>query len=370
MDKPRVALLVNRWIRGGGVERFLEQLVEETSDRADYTIISLITDIDSDANCRKFGSLCPSGKIEEIFFKGKRIRKSLSEGRYDAIHIQANNGIAFYLTNLAQQAGIPQRIVHSHNSGVEASTLTKKTMNMILKRKWAETPTDLWACSEIAGQYLFEKQDFKIFYNGIDLDKYSFSIEKRERIRESLGIDDDAFLLGSLGRLTTQKNPLFQLSVFSELRKLRPSARFCMVGDGDMKSCRDFEADRLGLGESFIGIDNTTEPDAYYAAFDALLLPSLFEGLPFVGIEAQTSGLPVYGSSNLPQELNVTDRIFFHSIDEDPSEWALRIAGNAEKFLTSDRFNYMEKMHEAGFDKKNCFCAIVDAYERIGRKVD
>lgn len=232
---------------------------------------------------------------------------------------------------------------------------------------FSDAPTDLWACSANAGEYLFGKQPFNVYFNGIDLVRFAFSEQKRANIRGELGVADGEFLLGSIGRIALQKNPLYQLQVFSELRKLVPGARFCMVGSGDMEVERDAEAERLGLGSSLIKVSRTSESDAYYSAFDALLLPSLFEGLPFVGIEGQAEGLPIYGSDVLPRELSITDRILFASTDEAPSTWARRIAEGIDRYRIEERPSFAEKMRAAGCDREACFATIAMAYRGGGR---
>lgn len=368
VGKICVLLLVNRWYPDGGVENFLEQLVSETSGSIDYAIMSLTTRVDSDAACIKIGPVLSSERVQDMFAQSSSIASVMREGHYDVVHIQASNGSAFFLADIAKKAGIPRRIIHSHNAGAEISgNPLKRAVGAACASLFSDAPTDLWACSANAGEYLFGKQPFNVYFNGIDLVRFAFSEQKRANIRGELGVADGEFLLGSIGRIALQKNPLYQLQVFSELRKLVPGARFCMVGSGDMEVERDAEAERLGLGSSLIKVSRTSESDAYYSAFDALLLPSLFEGLPFVGIEGQAEGLPIYGSDVLPRELSITDRILFASTDEAPSTWARRIAEGIDRYRIEERPSYAEKMRAAGFDREACFATIAMAYRGGGR---
>ncbi len=368
LANPRVLLLVNRWYADGGVENFLEQLIAETSGTTEYAICSLITAVDSDAECAKLGPVLKSGRVQDMFMQSAAIVAAMRAGNYDAVHIQASNGSAFFLASLAKKAGIPRRIIHSHNAGAETSANpAKKMVGNACAAIWAGAPTELWACSSNAGEYLFGKRDFKVFYNGIDLGKFAFSQEKRDRVRSELGVGDDVFLLGSIGRISLQKNPLFQLRVFAALVKLVPNARFCMVGRGDLEAERDAEIEKLGIGDKVLVVPRTSESDAFYSAFDALIFPSVFEGLPFVGIEGQTEGLPIYGSDALPRELEVTDRISFASCDEGPEAWARRIAEGIDRFQAEERGLYADKMRAAGFDRGGCFAKIAESYLGGGR---
>lgn len=363
MGKTRVLLIINRWNPNGGVEKFLEQLVSETSCSIDYSICSLITPVESCVSCNKIGPVLISGRLTDMFFRRREIETVMQNGGYDVVHIQASNGTAFYLANLARKVGVPHRIVHSHNSGGEGNkNLGKFFVGKLASLLYATAPTKLWACSANAGEYLFGRRDFQVFYNGIDLDEFAFSIDKRLRIRKSLGVNDDQFLLGSIGRISLQKNPVFQLRVYSELRRRIPHARFCMIGQGDLEKERDKEIERLELGDSVITIPCTTETDAFYCAFDALLLPSVFEGLSFVGIESQCCGLPIYCSTAVPDELDVTDRITYLSLDDAPRTWAAIIERDSKTYRVSERFAYSKIMRDEGFDKTSCFSKIAQQY--------
>lgn len=356
-------MLVNRWYPDGGVEHFIEQLVAETGADIDYVVASLITEVESKVDCEKIGAVIPSRNIAKIYTSGREITQTIRRTNCDTIHIQASNGSAFYLAHLAKKAGITKRIVHSHNAGAEASSSPlKKFIGDVSTGLYVKSATDLWACSANAGEYLFGARAFKVFLNGIDIDKFAFCASGRTRLRDELDIAPEVFLLGSIGRIAYQKNPVFQLRVFAELRKIIPSAKFCMVGSGDMEAEVKAEAETLKLGDSLIRIARTSDPATFYSAFDALVFPSIFEGLPFVGIEGQCSGLPIYGSEALPRELAITDRIFFYPIDEEPSVWAARIAAHAASFPVSGRDACADALRAGGFDRRECFVRIAGAY--------
>lgn len=363
MSNPRVMIMTNRWYESGGVENFIRQLVRETRDSVDYVVASLITQVEDSLPCEMVGPVIPSGKISGIYTASGKIVRALQGQRCDVIHIQASNGSAFFLAHLAKKAGIPKRIVHSHNAGGETDTnAIKRIAGSLSSAVCSRDATDLWACSRNAGEHLFGNRPFTVFMNGIDIAKYAFSEEKRARLRHELEVKEDSFLLGSIGRISKQKNPLFQIRVFSELKRLLPNARFCMVGSGDMEGEVDDLIDSLSLSEDIIRIKKTCEAPSFYSAFDGLIFPPVFEGLSFVGIEAQCSGLPVYGSEALPKELKITDRITFWSLDEAPSIWAERIANSVGSFATADRPQYSHVLCEAGFDRKTCFAHIAKSY--------
>ena len=220
--------------------------------------------------------------------------------------------------------------------------------------KAAEVPEAIRKGKEAAMKNLVE----------IPLDRFSFSAKERNEVRSRVGVGEQEFLLGSIGRIEQQKNPIFQVRVFSELLKLIPNAKFCIVGNGSMENELNNEVSELGLWNHIIRVSSTSEPQSFYSAFDALLLPSRFEGLSFVGIEAQCSGLPIYGSRALPRELGITKLITFDSIQEDPAVWAKRIANGIGRIKTEERANYSAELYDLGFDRKTCFEKIAGAYQR------
>lgn len=363
MPRLRVMILTNRWYANGGVENFIRQLVNETFKSIDYVIVSLITQVEDGIPCRKIGPVIPSRKISGIYTASGSIIKALRSEHCDVVHIQASNGSAFYLAHLAKKAGISKRIVHSHNAGGETDAdVIKKHAGAISRALHSKDATDLWACSRNAGEHLFENRSFVVFKNGIDIEKYSFSNEGRMRVRKEIGVEDGSYLLGSMGRISQQKNPLFQVRVFAELKRLMPTARFCMVGRGDMDPEVDELINSLSLSGEIIRIEQTSDAASFYSAFDGLVFPSVFEGLSFVGIEAQCSGLPVYGSEALPKELKITDRIFFWPLDESPVAWAERISNSVSLLSMDNRTRYSGVLQDAGFDRKICFARIAESY--------
>lgn len=365
MPKLRVLILTNRWYSDGGVENFIEQLVSETGNKIAYTIGALITEVESSADCAKMGPLIPTRRIADMYAYGSTIEHAMRKGNFDIVHVQASNGSAFFLCHLAKKAGIGTRIVHSHNAGAEtAVNPVKKTIGRLSSALFGRDATDLWACSKNAGKYMFDDRCFATFANGIDIGRFAFSSESRLRIRNSLGVSDSAFLLGSIGRISYQKNPLFQLRVFSELKKLLPEAVFCMIGSGDLEKDVSSEAQRLSLSGSLIRLARTSEPEAFYSAFDALLFAPVFEGLSFVGIEAQCSGLPIYGSEALPNELGITDLIRFDSLEDGSQVWASRIFKGIADYDTGSRDAYAKTLQLSGFGKSECFDRIADAYRK------
>ena len=204
------------------------------------------------------------------------------------------------------------------------------------------------AVSEDAGRYLFGSKPFEVVNNGIDTKRFRFDSAARLRVREQYGIPKDALLFGSVGRIAEAKNPLFQLRVFAEVLKLEPTAFYLLVGDGDLRYQTKELAEELGIINRVIMPGYTTDPAAIYSALDCFLMPSLYEGLAMVCIEAQCSGCPIICSEALPSESRITDAEIQLCLSEGEEAWARQAVLLAK--TSRNRTHYSIQVTDAGFD--------------------
>ena len=219
----------------------------------------------------------------------------------------------------AKRAGVPVRIAHSHNTSIDPDF--KYLLKTCFRYRLPAVATDFLACGKEAGEFLFGGRSFTVIPNAIDASQFAFSQETRDSVRAQLKIENN-FVIGSVGRLTYQKNLPFLLSVFRELAGLCPEAVLLIVGGGEeeenlKKQAADYHiSDRV----RFLGIRK--DVDQLYQAMDVFVMPSHYEGLPVVGVEAQFSGLPCVFSVNITREIQISDRAHFLNIRREPEEWA------------------------------------------------
>ena len=206
-------------------------------------------------------------------------------------------------------------------------------------------PTDFAACSRHAGEWMFGKNSsFKIIHNAVDLSKYAFNQDVRDNIRNKLGINDK-FVIGHIGRFCYQKNQEFLIDIFNEIHK-STDAVLLMIGSGKTESFIKSEIHKLGLDDKAIFIGNTLDVNEYYQAMDFFVLPSRVEGLGMVAVEAQVSGLPVICSTEVPDEVAITNLVTFCPLSEPASEWAKLILSH-KVFERRDTTN---EIRNAGYD--------------------
>lgn len=234
-------------------------------------------------------------------------------------------------------------IIHSHNGNgysPKVNKLFRPIVNMVAYKRLA--------CSAVAAEWLFGKKGntAQIINNGIDVVKFSFNNGDRCRIRKEYGLSDE-FVIGHIGRFSEQKNHKFLLEIFAEIKKQCPKAILMLVGVGELqKEVRNY-CKQISVQDSVIFCGKQMDTHAYYSTFDAFLMPSLYEGLPIVGIEAQSEGLPCFFSSNISEQIKITDNVKVLSLQDSIKKWAECILEIRKKI--SNREKYAKEIMEKGY---------------------
>ena len=198
------------------------------------------------------------------------------------------SGFGMFYNRAAKRRGVPVRVGHSHNTAYEPNLVG--TLDRLMSSRFDRLLTDRFACSQKAGEMLFGKSPFTVLPNGIRVDDFAKPEPgARERIRAQWQVPDGAPLLGHVGRFSKQKNHLGLLDIFAAVHRRDPDARLALLGAGPLEGEVRARADALGLADRVIFAGVRSDTAACYAAMDAFLLPSLFEGLPVVLVEAQST---------------------------------------------------------------------------------
>ena len=241
----------------------------------------------------------------------------------------------------AKKHGVPVRIGHAHNSSQPRDA--KYLLKLFYKRMIAGQATQLFACSEEAGRWMFGNADFRVLNNAIDAGKYAFDAAIRSEVRHELGLPADALVVGHVGRFDPQKNHRFLVEIFE---KMPEDARLLLVGDGVLRPDVEQQAEALGIRDRILFTGVRTDVDRLLQAMDVFLMPSLFEGLPVSIVEAQAAGLPCLISDKVPIECKKTELVTQIPLDASPAEWAEAVLSAAE----APRWDTLEQIREAGFD--------------------
>lgn len=277
----------------------------------------------------------------------KTFNEIFKKYKFDVVYYNTCDIKSMDMIMFGKKYGVPVRIIHSHNSyHIVPPKLLHKFTEKWCRNNLDNYATKLLACSDIAGDWMFEKHNYNVINNGIKTEKFTFDVTIRDEKREYLDIKEK-YVVGFIGRLEEQKNPLFLIDVFAQLYKKRNDAILLVVGDGSMKDKMIEHASKYDVlnAVKFMGVcSNINE---LMNVMDCFLLPSLFEGLPFVLVEAQTNGLPCVVSTNVSSESNINGEVKFISLDESSEYWANEVASVKSNF---DRSKYVDIMKRKQFD--------------------
>lgn len=262
----------------------------------------------------------------------------------------------FLYSRAAKKAGVKTIIAHSHNALIEPTL--KGHIKNLMNRPWKHYTNTLFACSEKAGTFMFRGAPFIVINNGIRCEDFVWNPKEREACRKELGVENK-IVLGHIGRFDPQKNHTFLIELFAKYVVKHPDAVLLLVGEGSLRQNIQSKVEQLGLSEyiRFLGV--RTDTSRLYQAMDLFLLPSLFEGLPVVGVEAQSAGLPMLTADTVTKELCVTDFVEMLPLTTPLNVWVDKI----DKMIkTKKRRNTLDEMNKAGFNIRKTADYLQDFY--------
>ena len=283
-------------------------------------------------------------------FKYRRFwKRFFKENHFDVIYYNTCDIVSIDILKFAERAAIPVRIIHSHNTGNQFPRsgllgIIHRFMEKRSRRTLGIYATDLLACSESAGDWMFDGRPYNIIKNGIDVAKYEFSVEKKIHAGTILKSKSSP-VIACLGRIEGQKNPFFSLEIFRKICENDNNAQCLFIGDGADRIAVEKQVIKLELSDRIIftgAVDNVNEWLSYV---DCILMPSIFEGLPFALVEAQAAGIRSLVSDTVSVESNITGLVEYKSLDDSVAGWAER----ALELARLPRVNVSNKLEEAGF---------------------
>lgn len=341
-DEPvRVAQIMGKWV-GGGVEA----VVMNYYRNIDRNKIQFDFICDDDSTCipkEEIENL--GGKVilippyQKVLKYHKELKKVLKEGQYKIVHSHINALSVFSLW-AAKSAKVPVRIAHSHSTSNKKEW--KKTLLKNMLRPFSKLfATDYFCCSELAGRWLFGNKTYdqgKVYLlnNAIDVDKFKYNEKLRKEKRKELHIKDKDLVIGHIGRFVKQKNHEFLIDIFNEIHKQNKNTILLLAGEGPLKEEIENKVKELGLEKNVMFLGQRNDANELYQAMDVFVLPSLYEGLPVVGVEAQASGLPCFFSADMTKETKVLQTAKFISLTHTPQYWAKEILEQLNSYTRMD----------------------------------
>lgn len=304
-----------------------------------------------DEEIKKLGGhiyVLPKFKVYNYFAYKKAVRdffRKHHEFRVVQGHMTSTAGI--YLP-IAKKCGVPVTVAHSRNAGVAKGA--KGIATRFFRRNLVQKADYCFACSELAGKDVFGEEAMrqgrvKIIHNAVDAGRFTYNPQKRNEVRARLGLSEQ-LVIGHVGRFDYQKNHPFLIDIFAKLCEIRQDAVLILLGEGsDMENIKE-KCRALSITEKVKFLGNQKRPEDYYQAMDIFLLPSFFEGLPGVLVEAQAAGLRCFVSDTVTREAKATELVSYLSIERPAGDWAKIIAASA----SYKRRDTCQMMRDAGFD--------------------
>lgn len=247
------------------------------------------------------------------------LRKIFADNHYDIVHCNVMNSASPILM-MAKRYGVKVRIFHSHATQ-NGDTKWKQTRNRLFADLTIKYSTTNFSCSKMAGDYLFGKDNYYEIPNAIDITKFKFDDKIRQEVRNEYHVASNKKIIMTVGRFTAQKNPMYIVDIIAELKKRDFNFVFWWFGDGELEDDVKKYAKTKQVTDVITFWGSRIDINRLYMAADAFILPSLFEGLPVVGIEAQISGLPTLLADTVSDETKISKYTEFLSLD-DPAYWA------------------------------------------------
>ena len=337
----------------GGIETFLLKM----NQYMDHTVFDYVIEEES---CLHEEAIRAKGG--EIYYITKRTKSPIQnlkdnrallkklKGKVDAVYFNLSSLSWVGPIKMAVNAGY-KVFVHSHNAQFIAanSSILHRIVNGFNKKRLSNWKITRLTCSKPATEFMFMPGDsVTMVYNAIRTEDFKFDSAIRDRVRTELGLRGKK-VIGFVGRLNDQKNPLYLPKIMKAVCLKTNDAVMIALGDGPMRGQVEKEIESYGLQDKLLLVGNVSNVNEYMQAMDLFVLPSLHEGLPYVAVEAQSSGLRCLLSDRITTEVDATGRVEFLPLTENAENWASRICERLQE-PASDRAEWGEYMSETDFN--------------------
>lgn len=371
-EKPvRVLYFVDRMLRGGIQSLVIDWVsrFDKSKIHVDFLLLDDGKDYELEQTLKDSG--CTVYKLSGIwvrtpidFIKYKYAVKNFFKEHHDykVVHMHSSSK-NYMILKYAKKYGIPMRIAHSHNIDFQTNNNLKKIVGNVFKKPLIKYSTDYFACSKIAGEWLFgrkiiESDKFKVIHNAIDYEKFKYDEKVRKQIRKTLKINDEDIVVGNVGRFVNQKNHEFLINAFSKCHQNNKDYKLLLIGIGELEESMKNKVDELNLNDCVIFAGFKNNVNEYMQAMDIFAFPSLFEGLGLVLVEAQASGLPCIATANtIPDEVKINPNFYFVNLNV--NEWVQTIQN-----IKLERLKSKKLVKAAGYFIEDIITELTNVYQR------
>lgn len=359
VNKIRVLLSVGS-LGIGGNEQFAMNLfrnIDKSKFDVDFVVfdkdrLNYYQEIVDDGSYVYFCNGNSKNKLLRIIEEGRKVENLLKNNNYDIIHCNSCSFLGLLKSAIpGKRIGKVKVISHAHNPGMPKKNVLDKALRLLLKAFTSSIVDYGFSCSDLASYSKYSKAFITsnrhfIIHNAIDVEKFEFSAEERALIRKKLSIPKDTSVIGHVGRLEYQKNHTFLLDVFAEYQKKHVDSMLLLVGDGSLRNVLEEKAKKLGIMDKviFAGFQNNAEK--FYNAMDCIVMPSHYEGFPFVVVEAQINGLKCLLSDSITKTANITGYVEYASLEDDIEIWCDHISKIINKRISKESIDLIRNDYD------------------------
>lgn len=317
----RVLIVLKDLRTGSGVVQTIMNYYPSISTRFNVDFL-LLDEIPNKYTSKIKGNIYYMPKsIIKYSIKGSQFLKRIFiNNKYDIIHVNIPGPYGALVLKYAKKYGVNNRIYHCHcpreKSNIKSFLSSNFFTDLCIKRS-----TYYIACSRSAGMNVFRKPLFKILKNRIDVANYKYDVKTRTKLREEIELLENDILICTVGRMEPEKNPFFLIDVLTYLLKNNKNIRFIWFGDGSLKQKIIKYSKEKGIYDKIIYAGVKENVNKWYSAADYFILPSMYEGLGLVLLEAQCSGLTCFTSSNVPKDTKISNYIQYIDLKKGASYW-------------------------------------------------
>lgn len=354
----------------GGIERFILNVLHNINLNK-YTITIVVNSILSNEYIDELKTLgVEIVQLQNIYIRNpikrhligfKKRKLYLKQHHVETVHFHISNGIDLKYVSIAKHHKVENRISHCHNSSVTSKL--KLIFHKLYKLFYKNTPTTYLACSKIAAEWLYSKKtirknNYVIINNAIDYERFIYDDKKRNEIRSQLCISNDQIVFIHIGRFNLQKNHVFLINLYKRILEFLPNSKLFLIGCGELKNEIESLTKDFALQNNIEFLEPTNHIEDYLLAADMFLFPSLFEGLPVIGIEAQAASLFTLASDKISTEMKITNYVKFLDLNID--SWT--------QFIKNFDFNYLrhdmsKEICNSGYSIKTIIKKLEEIYD-------
>ena len=357
----------------GGVETWLMHVLRHTDPKSiqlDFVVHTQRPGAYDDEILARGSRLFSIPSCHKPLQYASKMRSHLRDhGPYDVVHSHVHHFSGIVL-RAAHCELVKGRVAHSHTDRRQThgeNGLGRRTYRAAMRYLIRRHATVRLAASQEAGADLFGGSGgvhpWSVLYYGHDFTQFVSQPDKAA-IRAELGLPQDAFVIGHVGRFDLAKNHAFLLRVTSEVRKQRADVRLLLIGDGDLRRSIESSAFSSGLGEDVLFVGVRADVARLMGAMDVFVFPSLHEGLPLTCTEAQAAGLPLVVSDGITPELDVVPGAVKRlSLSASPKRWAEAcLATEVEPRLSQP--DALAILQQSPFNIETCLTQLASLYAR------